>query len=316
MGTCSSSFFGPQITSKDSKQKTKHRNLETEIDLNSTRSQHFSIPSKDSSSTKTVQFKDQNTKEKESFLGLSSDSEKETQYSSSFETLHSSSVENHSNLKSNLHSAGKEAQSIPQNLGDKVEYKTQNTKEKERYNNSSASSSRPSSDSEETRGTFFKSERGTSSLKTNQRLNQAPFKEKETPYSSSFETLHSSSVENTSSLKSNLHSAGKEAQLIPQYLGDKAEYRAQNTKEKERYKNPSASSSRPSSDSDGTQDTLFKSKRRTSSVKINQRLNQTHFKEKETPYSSSLETHTAGKESQLIPECLGEKDVFQDAKER
>merc|ERR1711915_1015687 len=242
--------------------------------------------------------------------------EKETPYSSSFETLHSSLVENHSNLKSNLHSAGKEAQIIPQYLGDKVEYKAQNTKEKERYKTSSASSSRPSSDSEETQGTLFKSERETSSLKIRQRLNQAPFKEKETPYSSSFETLHSSSVENPSSLKSNLHSAGKEAQLIPQYLGDKAKYRAQNTKEKERYKNPSASSSRPSSDSDGTQDTLFKSKRRTSSVKFNQRLNQTHFKEKETPYSSSLETHTAGKESQLIPECLGEKDVFQDAKER
>merc|ERR1711915_699729 len=180
-----------------------------------------------------------NIKEKESFLGLSSDSEetqgtlnesdlktsslkidqrlnqalfkeKETPYSSSFETLHSSSVENTSNLKSNLHSAGKEAQIIPQYFGDKVEFKAQNTNEKERYNTSSASSSRPSSDSEETRGTFFKSERETSSLKISQRLNQAPFKEKETPYSSSFETLHSSSVENTSSLKSNLHSAGKE----------------------------------------------------------------------------------------------------------
>merc|ERR1711915_848034 len=164
MGTCSSSFFEPQITSKDSKQKTWDRNLETEIDLNSTRSQHFSISSKDSSSTKTGQFKDQNTKEKESFLGLSSDSE-------------------------------------------------------------------------ETQGTLNKSDLKTSSLKIDQRLNQVLFKEKETPYSSSFETLHSSSVENHSNLKSNFHSAGKEAQIIPQYLGDKVEYKTQNTKEKERYNN-------------------------------------------------------------------------------
>merc|ERR1711915_892037 len=275
--------------------------------------------SKDSSRTKTVQFKDQNTEEKESFLGLYSDSEetqgtlnksdlktsslkidqrlnqalfkeKETSYSSSFETLHSSSVENPSSLKSNLHSAGKEAQLIPQYLGDKAEYRAQNTKEKERYNNSSTSSSRPSSDSEETQGTFFKSGGGTSSLKTNQRLNQAPLKENETPYSSSFETLHSSSVENTSSLKSNLHSARKEAQLIPQYLGDKAEYKTQNTKEKERYNNSSASSSRPSSDSEETRGTFFKSERETSSLKTNQGLNQAPFKEKETPYSSSFET--------------------------
>merc|ERR1711915_787406 len=98
--------------------------------------------SKDSSRTKTVQFKDQNTEEKESFLGLSSDSE-------------------------------------------------------------------------ETQGTLNKSDLKTSSSKIDQRLNQALFKEKESPYSLSFETLHSSSVENRSNVKSDLHSAGKETQIMP-----------------------------------------------------------------------------------------------------
>merc|ERR1711915_779651 len=192
--------------------------------------------SKDSSRTKTVQFKDQNTKEKESFLGLSSDSE-ETQG-----TLNKSDLKT-SSLK------------IDQRLNQAL------FREKETQYSLSFETLHSSSDSEETQGTLFKSERETSSLKISQRLNQAPFKEKETPYSSSFETLHSSSVEKPSSLKSNLHSAGKEAQIIPQYLGDKVEYKTQNTKEKERYKTSSASSSRPSSDSEETQGTLFKSER-------------------------------------------------------